>query len=1571
MATLLCMAGADAPRHLMSANESHETGYWEPLPFYTLNEELLAELGMAWDTTLSVPSDAFRSLKVEQLRVRFAGLLHAEYGDASLLCVKDPRGSRLLPLWLPVLEAQGINTLFVIGVRNPLEVADSLKQRDGFHWSKSLMLWLRYTLEAEQHTRGQRRVFVTYDQVLDDWRAALHRIGERLGIAWPRRMSEIGVDFEQIITDRLRRHRASAEKLGARDDIDAWVGAVYSACLAASEDRESEALPVFDRVRAELGVADRAFEPLLVLEHVRQRELDESRNDLAVRLGEREAELGCMRDGLDAARAALDAKRVELDEARAQSEAELQAVHSELDAARGEASNAATRLAEQQARIDDVNAQLRQRDTELGAMRADRDAKRAELDETRARSETELQAVHESAVAQRDLDLARQQASNAATRAVALQRQVDSLFAQLRQGDEEIDAVRAELHATQVNAARLQAELTAACEESEAKRSSLEAGLASARRELEAMRLERDAELKGVRAEHATELDAARTEFDAAVGAAEARIAVLSGRVVQESASAALASEELAEWRGSDAALRRELDSLRSRLKAREAEVEALEASLADARAIANTDGGRLEHRERELSSLWTETVELAAMALEVEVQRKRREEQLKHREEQLTTKTAPKHTVAKERESAHQNAVGCSASEAEPRAAGVAGPYESASASESISQTESLLRGSVGGTRGGLHCERIDVGATPGTSSRADPLAEGESGQPAQALACVPGRGSGSSDPDGRHPFTVDANRLVLPVGHAQEMPPVFARERARIAVHCHYHYMDCAAAIAQALQSIPESFDLYASFGDVEGWKVAEQLIRSSVPHANLIPQQTPNRGRNVAPLLATFNEKLLTYEYALHIHTKMSVEKPDVGKRWFEACLSGLLHDRTYVQALLDLFDSQPECGIVMPVPPAEIVPLMHWGGNRRVAEALLVSLGVPYRDEIPEESVPFAFPAGFMFWFRPAALRRLLSASLCYEDFPPEPLDADGTTGHAIERILLIVARAAGYWKFYQVQPAERPPEPPGEARQVPLERNFEAEAEIVWGEFDPAYYLAANQDVQLAGVDPLEHFLEHGWREGRNPNVEFSVKSYLSANPDVAEAGVNPFIHYLTHGRLEKRPVRLDLGFRYDVVASLGVLEEYLAGVPHVPEWRLGGEGQLRRALSLLTRSDKRKLHVSVGDHSDYVSGTTGLPLCVRREADAFERNHFDHIHLRATRALGVTDHETGDPAIGIVVNGSPIGSFRSTTIASVFRESIGADETWGTRTLAIHSLLGHSPQALIRVLKSIPLDRGYFWIHDFAGACAGMNLLRNDVEFCGGPPLESTACTLCVYGRRRAAQVDDHRTVFGELRLTAVAPSRCALNDWKAATNLSTSEQIVHPHCLLVPRLLPSSRSNGAVEATGALKVAYLGFPASHKGWPVFRELAVRFRNDERYAFFHLGSKQSIDAGLHVRFREVFVDSVLPNAMVAAIEELQVDVVLLWSLCHETFSLTAHEAISGGAVIVARTDSGNLSDLVHATRKGRVLPDERSVLDFFESGEACELARSRRPVELFAMEYSGLTADLVDSAALP
>lgn len=76
-----------------------------------------------------------------------------------------------------------------------------------------------------------------------------------------------------------------------------------------------------------------------------------------------------------------------------------------------------------------------------------------------------------------------------------------------------------------------------------------------------------------------------------------------------------------------------------------------------------------------------------------------------------------------------------------------------------------------------------------------------------------------------------------------------------------------------------------------------------------------------------------------------------------------------------------------------------------------------------------------------------------------------------------------------------------------------------------GWFNRDWYLETYPDVRAAKLDPLEHYLDFGWKENRNPGPSFDTEYYRLANPDVENSGINPLLHYIEHGHREGRRPR--------------------------------------------------------------------------------------------------------------------------------------------------------------------------------------------------------------------------------------------------------------------------------------------------------------------------------------------------------------------------------------------------------------------------------------------------------------
>jgi len=112
------------------------------------------------------------------------------------------------------------------------------------------------------------------------------------------------------------------------------------------------------------------------------------------------------------------------------------------------------------------------------------------------------------------------------------------------------------------------------------------------------------------------------------------------------------------------------------------------------------------------------------------------------------------------------------------------------------------------------------------------------------------------------------------------------------------------------------------------------------------------------------------------------------------------------------------------------------------------------------------------------------------------------------------------------------------------------------------DFDAAYYLANNPDVAAAGVDPLQHYLNSGWREGRNPSAYFNTGWYLNQNPDVRAAGMNPLQHYEDVGWKQGR----DPGPNFSVGAYLAANPDVkAAGIDPLQHFLINGRAEGRIA----------------------------------------------------------------------------------------------------------------------------------------------------------------------------------------------------------------------------------------------------------------------------------------------------------------------------------------------------------------------------------------------------------------------
>lgn len=81
-----------------------------------------------------------------------------------------------------------------------------------------------------------------------------------------------------------------------------------------------------------------------------------------------------------------------------------------------------------------------------------------------------------------------------------------------------------------------------------------------------------------------------------------------------------------------------------------------------------------------------------------------------------------------------------------------------------------------------------------------------------------------------------------------------------------------------------------------------------------------------------------------------------------------------------------------------------------------------------------------------------------------------------------------------------------------------------------GLFDEDYYLNNYGNQLNDNQDLLMHYIDYGFKEGKNPSKDFDTLFYLNKYPDIA--GWNPLIHYAIHGKKEHRFASLNMELEY-------------------------------------------------------------------------------------------------------------------------------------------------------------------------------------------------------------------------------------------------------------------------------------------------------------------------------------------------------------------------------------------------------------------------------------------------------
>jgi len=255
MTRVLSLLGAGLPRDIMGPGRGNERGFWESNRIVALSHEMLRVHSSDWSDPRPFPRHWFDSEEARAFVNRAAVLLENEYEGAPLIVVKDPRICRLVPIYTAALERAGYSAHFVVLLRHPTEIIESVRRLVGIDPLISELIWIRHILELEESTRNASRVWVAYDDLIENWQPVQAMIAAKLGVLWPKPPDSVAEDIAAFLEPNLRHVDLRRDRLA--NAIGSLASKLWRTARFGLTGDEAALQAGFDEVRLVINEIDR------------------------------------------------------------------------------------------------------------------------------------------------------------------------------------------------------------------------------------------------------------------------------------------------------------------------------------------------------------------------------------------------------------------------------------------------------------------------------------------------------------------------------------------------------------------------------------------------------------------------------------------------------------------------------------------------------------------------------------------------------------------------------------------------------------------------------------------------------------------------------------------------------------------------------------------------------------------------------------------------------------------------------------------------------------------------------------------------------------------------------------------------------------------------------------------------------------------------------------------------------------------------------------------------------------------------------------------------------------------
>lgn len=190
---------------LFASGPDNPDEYWEHKGFRSINERILRTYGGGWDLPPSLAAGWHKDERLRTLGSEAEHLLR-EFEGRERWGWKDPRNSLTLPFWMDLLPEVKV----VVCLRNPLEVAQSLRKRAMSSYAFSLNLWTIYNQRLLDMLPEDRYIVTHYEAYFYRPTVELRRVLDFLRVP---ASDQLVARARSSTLKTLRHHSVTTEKL--------------------------------------------------------------------------------------------------------------------------------------------------------------------------------------------------------------------------------------------------------------------------------------------------------------------------------------------------------------------------------------------------------------------------------------------------------------------------------------------------------------------------------------------------------------------------------------------------------------------------------------------------------------------------------------------------------------------------------------------------------------------------------------------------------------------------------------------------------------------------------------------------------------------------------------------------------------------------------------------------------------------------------------------------------------------------------------------------------------------------------------------------------------------------------------------------------------------------------------------------------------------------------------------------------------------------------------------------------------------------------------------------------------